>query len=71
MTRPPENVNIFGISRREITFYRLRRCDFVPKSPGGSMTLPYNGFTKMHDKFLKSEAVLQTKAPSDEGRFPR
>ena len=31
------------------------------------MTLPYNGFTKMHDKFLKSEAVLQTKAPSDEG----
>ena len=41
MTRPPENVCIFGISRREIAFYRLRRCDFVPKSPGGSLTLPY------------------------------
>ena len=55
MPRPPENVYIFGISRMEITFYRLRQCDFVPKSPGGSMTLPYNGFTKLLDKLIFEE----------------
>ena len=32
------------------------------------MTLPYNGFTKLSDKFKFEELrVLQTKAPSDEG----
>ena len=29
MTLPPENVFIFGISRREISFYCLRQCGFA------------------------------------------
>jgi hypothetical protein len=37
----------------------LRQCGFVPKPPGGSMTLPYNGFTKLLDKLKFGGYAIQ------------